>query len=181
MKRVYIDTSVFVFLFVTKFNPFFSKKSKEFLQKVESGDYEALISLFAMMELVKQLRELMVKQGVCKKADWEENIKKAFEAIYKMQNVRIIEALTTTEGQLDKLALLTHSEIAWDGFNIMNKYPGSARPSDFNFVHDGIHPVDAIHIALAKKTGCSAIATFDRDFKETNPDIAPILLMEDRF
>ena len=180
MKRVYIDTSVLVFFFVSRFDPNFSKKSREFLGKVEAGNYEALISLFALMELVKQLRELLVKSNVCVKADWESSIKKAFEAIYKMQNVKIIEAINSENGQINA-TVLSHSEIAWDSFNIMNKYPGSVKMKDNQFYHDGIHPVDAVHITLAKKTGCLAIATFDRDFRETNADLQSLVLMDDNF
>jgi predicted nucleic acid-binding protein len=182
MKRVYLDTTVLVFYFVSRFDPGFSKKSKEFLGKVEAGNYEALISLFALMELVKQFRELLIKSNICMKADWESSIKKALEALYKMRNVRIIEAMNGEAEQTNVTNLvLTHSEIAWDGFNIINKYPGSVKQRDNLFYHDGLHPIDAVHLALAKKTGCSAIATFDRDFRETDAELPSILLMEDYF
>ena len=115
-------------------------------------------------------------------ADWESSIKRALEALYKMRNVRIIEAMNGEAEQTNVTNLvLTHSEIAWDGFNIINKYPGSVKQRDNLFYHDGIHPIDAVHLALAKKTGCSAIATFDRDFRETNAEVPSILLMEDYF
>jgi predicted nucleic acid-binding protein len=39
MKKVYIDTSVLVFFFI-RFDTTFSKMSKDFLAKVESGKYE---------------------------------------------------------------------------------------------------------------------------------------------
>lgn len=181
MQRVYVDTSVLVFFFITTFNPAFSKKSKEFLTKVESGKYEGTISLFALMELVKQIRELLVRADVCSKVDWEREIKSAFEAIYKMQNIKIIEGMVAEKGKLDQVSLLTHSEVAWDSFNIMNKYCGAVKLNNGSLVHDGIHPVDAVHIALAKKMGCSAIATLDRDFKETDGEVQSLILLDDIF
>ncbi len=141
-----------------------------------------MISLYALMELEKQLRELMVKSNVCLRTDWDTNIKSCLKAIYKMQNVKIIEAITTDEEQID-IGSLLHSELAWDTFNIMTKYPGNIKLNRNNgqFNHDGLHPVDAVHLALAKKTGCLAIATFDRDFRETNSEVQSLLLMEDTF
>ena len=133
------------------------------------------------MELIKQIRELLVKADVCMKADWERAIKSAFEAIYKMQNIKIIEGTVAEKGQLDSITLLTHSEIAWDSFNIMNKYCGAVKVTNGSLFHDGIHPVDAVHIALAKRMGCSAIATLDRDFKETDGEVPSLILMDDVF
>ncbi len=52
------------------------------------------------MELVKQLRELLVKANVCMKADWEQAVKIAFESIYKMQNMKIIEGTLTEKVKL---------------------------------------------------------------------------------
>ena len=181
MKRVYIDTSILVFFFIRTFDASFSKMAKDFLTKVESGQYEGVISLFVLMELVKQLRELLVKANVCMKADWETAVKTAFEAIYKMQNMKIIEGTVAEKGQSDSCSLLTHSEVAWDSFNIMNKYCGSVKLKNGGFVHDGIHPVDAVHVALAKKTGCSMIATLDRDFKETDNEVKSLILLDDPF
>jgi ferredoxin-thioredoxin reductase catalytic subunit len=86
--RVYVDTSVLVFFFITNFDPKFSKASKEFFTRVESGKYEGMISLFALIELIKQLRELLVRANICMPKDWEEATKKAIEAIYKMQNIK---------------------------------------------------------------------------------------------
>lgn len=181
MKRVYVDTSVLVFFFITTFNTAFSRKSKDFLSKVESGEYEGTISLFALMELIKQIRELLVKADVCMKADWEQAIKQAFQAIYSMQNIKIIEGTVVEKDETDSITLLTHSEIAWDSFNIMNKYCGTVKVNNGGFCHDGIHPVDAVHIALAKRMGCTAIATFDRDFRETDDVVKSLFLLDDLF
>jgi predicted nucleic acid-binding protein len=181
MRRVYVDTSVLVFFFITSFNANFSSKSKEFLDKIRAGKYEGTISLFVLMELVKQIRELLVRADVCTKEDWEKAIKMAFEAIYSMPNMKIIEGTVLEKGKTDKLSLLYHSEIAWDSFNIMTKYCGKVKVNGAIFCHDGIHPVDAVHIALAKRMGCTAIATFDKDFRETDKEVPSIVLMEDVF
>jgi predicted nucleic acid-binding protein len=133
------------------------------------------------MELVKQLRELLVKANVCMKADWEQAVKIAFESIYKMQNMKIIEGTLTEKGEVDPCTLLTHSEVAWDSFNLMTKYCGSVKLKNNVLVHDGIHPVDAVHVALAKKLGCSMIATLDRDFKETDSEVKSLILLDDPF
>lgn len=42
--------------------------------------------------------------------------------------------------------------------------------------HDGVHAMDVLHIVIAKRMGCSNIATDDRDFEETRSEIEPMLL-----
>src|SRR3989304_5017693 len=152
--RVYLDTSVLVFFFITNFEPKFSNASKEFLKRVESGKYEGLISLFALMELIKQLRELLVKANIVAKKDWEESTKRAIEAIYKMQNIKIIEGSSQERKTVLTVSNVSHSEIAWERFDIINKYQGRVGLRNSKLQHDGIHPVDAVHVVLAKKMGC---------------------------
>jgi predicted nucleic acid-binding protein len=38
--------------------------------------------------------------------------------------------------------------------------------------------MDALHIVLAKKMGCSKIATFDMDFMDTKDEVEPMLLSQ---
>jgi predicted nucleic acid-binding protein len=181
VQRIYVDSSVLVYFFISNLDPKFSKKSKDFLERVESGKYEGTISLFALMELVKQLRELLVRANICSPADWDVSIKKALEKIYKMPNIKIVEGTLAERKQSLTPFSLSHSEIAWDSFDIMNKYQGSVKIKSGNYEHDGLHPIDAVHVTLAKRMGCVMIATFDRDFKETNGEITPLLLQDDTF
>ena len=180
-QRVYVDSTVLVFNFITQFDPRFSRAAKEFLKRVESGKYEGIISLFVLMELAKQIRELMVKANVCRPQDWQDSIKIAIEAIYKMQNMKIVEGNSAERKSLTTALSLLHSEIAWDSFDIMSKYHGSTKQKNGELEHDGIHPVDALHIALAKRMGCALIATLDHDFRETDHEIKSLLLQTDVF
>jgi predicted nucleic acid-binding protein len=180
-QKIYVDSSVLVFFFVTNFDKRFSKVSKDFLTRVESGKYEGMISLFVLMELIKQVRELLVKANICNRKDWDANIKKAVEAIYKMQNIKIVEGSSDEQKSSSIVSGLSHSEIAWESFEVMNKYQGFVKQKNNELEHDGIHPVDAVHITLAKKMGCSMIATLDRDFRETDGEIKSLLLQEDIF
>jgi predicted nucleic acid-binding protein len=178
-ERIYVDSCVLVFHFITRFEPRYSAKCKELLEKVESGKYEAMISLFALMELVKQIRELLVKQNVFDHGEWQESVKEAVEAIFRMKNVKIVEGNPDERKAIATDSGLSHSAIAWDSFDIINKYQGSVKRRKNEFEHDGIHPVDAVHISLARKMGCSMIATLDRDFREADSEVKSLLLQED--
>lgn len=180
-KRVYIDSCVLIFYYITKFDANKSETCRNFLKSVESGKYEGVVSLFGLMELVKQIRELMVKTGNCNPQDWQESVKKAVEGIYSIKNVKIVEGSPSEKKTLAGVSELSHSDIAWEGFDIINKYPGKVRLSKNEIVHDGIHPVDAVHVSLAKRMGCEMIATLDRDFRETTPEVQSLLLQEDVF
>lgn len=179
-QRVYVDSCIFVFQNITSLIPEFSRLSRLFLGKVQSGKYEGIVSIVSLMEFTKQIRELMVKANVVKKSDWLDAAKIAIESIYKMKNVKIIEGNPDERKNLLLIQTMLHSEVAWESFDILSKYPGSVK-KDKEIEHDGIHPIDAFHIVLAKRMGCDRIATLDQDFRETDGEIESLLLQEDIF
>jgi len=179
--RLYIDSNVLIFYYITKFDVRFSTICREFLKKVESGKYEGVVSLLGLMELVKQIRELLVKSGTYDPSDWQASIRKAIEGIYSIKNVKIVEGSQNERRPFGMVSELSHSEIAWESFDIITKYHGKIKEGKNGLEHDGIHPVDALHVALAKRMGCTMIATFDRDFRETAPEVQSLLLQDDAF
>ena len=59
--KFYIDTNVLVYYLKSKYFPALSKTAKLFLQKIEKGNYIGTISALTIAELIKSLREIMVK------------------------------------------------------------------------------------------------------------------------
>ena len=171
----YIDTNILLYFLKTKYFGKQSDMAKRFLQKIEDGKYHGTISEFTLSELVKSLREVMVKYENIKLAnDWKIEIGKALKAIYEIQNLDIKKVFTKNDGK----QLLTE-EIANEGINILQKYPGKVSKKDDEFEHDGLHPMDTYHIVLAKTLGCSALATFDNDFDESKTEIPTLKLQSD--
>jgi predicted nucleic acid-binding protein len=181
-NRLYIDSTVLVYHEFKNFKPTFSQRSEELLSKIERGKYEGIVSILSIMELVKSIRGLLTECNNCDKNAWREATRSAIEAIYKIKNIQIIEGDPTERKTSSQIEDLLYSTFIWKGFEILNKYPGKPGKSksiNHDFEHDGLSPVDTLHITLAQKMSCSKIATFDHDFKESRGEIMPLMLQED--
>ncbi len=120
------------------------------------------------MELLKILREIELEfEGVMSPADWQRDANIAIASIYKMKNIKIYEEPSSSV------------QFLADSLDVLRTYPGAIKRVGDHDKHDGIHPMDALHILMAKRLGCTEIATFDRDFDETSREIPPIILNRD--
>ncbi len=180
-ERLYIDTQVFVYYFVTEEKPEFSDIAKRFLQKIEDGKYEGVVSLLTLMELTKTVRNLCVKlMSEYYAKTWNERMAEAYKVINSFKNIRIIEGNPDERVGTALIKDILYSEIAKEAHGILAKYAGKV----FNdrregLVHSGINCVDSLHIVSARKTGCYKIATFDNGFLETTSEIVPLMLQKD--
>ncbi|MGI0056525.1 MAG: type II toxin-antitoxin system VapC family toxin [Nitrosarchaeum sp.] len=169
----YLDTNIFVYYFKSKFYPDNSKIAKLFLEKIENGKYQGVISNLVLMELIKQLHEIAVEfEQRYSQADWKKEIEMAISTIYKIKNLDVKNDI------IENNINLSYKDILDNGLQIMTKYQGSVETKS-KIVHDGIHSMDAFHIITAKKLGCSKLATFDKDFCETKNEIPPLILQKD--
>lgn len=180
--RVYVDSSVLCNWYSedNSSNPKNSSKPKiasDFLDDVNDGNYEAVVSLLVIKEVVKFIRNIFVLNGKYNPEVWMQEEKNVIDRIFRLQGVKIIE------GRPDEIRTLKPEEIAFgnlshDALETLLKYGGRMkfRKKKRRREHDGVHPMDVLHIALAKKMLCAKIATFDFDFKETKKEIEPIVL-----
>lgn len=150
--------------------------AQRFLKDVSSGKYEGIISLLAVKEFVKFIRNLSVANGDNDPQKWLEREKRLLDVIWRLKGVKIIEG--TSEERAVSGTNLSFADVSMEALTLMKKYGGSVKrnPNTNKMEHDGIHPMDALHIAVAKGMGCSKIATFDNDFIETKAEIEPMRL-----
>lgn len=180
-ERLYIDTQVFVYYFITKEKPEFSLIAKRFLQKIEDGKYEGVVSLLTLMELTKTVRSLSVQlMSEYDPQTWKERMSEAYKVINSIKNIKIVEGNPDERVGTALIKGILYSEIVKEAHGILEKYTGKVYDSrQEGLIHSGINCVDGLHIVLARKTGCYKIATFDNGFLETTSEIVPLLLQKD--
>lgn len=178
---MYLDTQIFVYYSLTRYVPRFSQIAKSFLQKIEKGKYEGVVSMLAIMELIKVIRSVCVQEmGEYDSKIWKDRISRVITAILKMKNIKLVEGSPEERVGIALIKDLLHSEIVWEGYEIIDRHPGSVQKiSRTKFRHKGLSCVDSLHLVLAKKVGCRRIATFDKGFEESRDVLEPVILQKD--
>jgi len=175
--RIYLDSSVLVNYSFKKGNEQFSLLAMTLLNKVQIGLYEGVISTLCLMELMTSLRGLLTSHGVRDPQKWRSAIEEAFQAIFRVKNIVLVEGNPNERIGTDEIRDLFYSSIVWEAFEILTKHPGKAGLDKENKLkHDGLSAPDVIHIALAKRLACSEIASFDEDFLESKGEIYALIL-----
>lgn len=178
-NRLYLDAVVLVHYTITKINRTFSRKTKELLSKIESGEYEGVVSLLALMECTKVIRHLEASiNSNCNPRDWKKRMSALVAALLQFKNVRIVEGSPTNRSYSPKIKDLLYGAISWQAYDIMDKYPGRCKQTPRGYKHDGLSACDCLHICIAKAMGCQSIATFDRDFDESRKEIKPFFIQD---
>jgi predicted nucleic acid-binding protein len=168
LHRLYLDTNILIYALSGKSRPHLTKQARAILKKIELGIYQGVISEFVLMEVISGMRKL-----------YFENCKE--------QPVPLKEVVAFVENTL--FTILRHPNIflfksersfqslEWEALRLMNKYPGTilCNKQGVN-KYRIIHPIDAIHILLAKEAECTALYTNDRAFKEAESEIKITLL-----
>jgi predicted nucleic acid-binding protein len=155
--------------------------AKRFLQRVQDGKYEGVVSLLTLMELTKNVRSLCVKLlGEYDSRSWNERMAEAYKVINSIKNIKIIEGNPDERVGTALIKDILYSDIVKEAHSILAKYSGKVYDDpEKGFIHSGLNCVDGLHIILAKRTGCYKIATFDNGFLETASEIVPLLLQKD--
>lgn len=179
--RLYLDTNVLLHYLKTNYRPNFAKLAGDLVQKIEDGIYQGVVSTFTLAELVKVLREVMVRyEHENNPINWNSQIEKGLESILNIGNIHVVKHYAKTNEQP-----LLFDEVIEEGLRIMMQFPGNVKLKTDKkrhtkkYHHEGLHIDDAYHIKLAKDLLCAKIATFDNDFDETRAEIVPLLLHKD--
>lgn len=173
-NRIYLDSGVLIkWLYGDSYT---IPAAQRFLKEVSSGKYEGIISLLAVKEFIKFIRHLSVTNGENNPQKWLDKEKNLLASVWKLKGVKIIEG--KSEEHVVTGTNLAFADVSMEALSLMRKYGGSAKrnPQTNKMEHDGLHPMDALHLAVAKGMGCSKIATFDNDFNETKSELEPVYL-----
>jgi len=180
-ERIYIDTNVLVYFFYTKQRKDFSDKAKLFLGKVETSKFEGVISSITLMELIKCLRELLVKFGKIYDLNRvDEIICQQIKVLYSIDNIRFAEGRPPEYDPTTEVENLYYYAVSNESLKLIQSCKGKVYP-DYNTgvaEHTGLHPIDIIHVVLAKQLQCDKIATFEWNFKETANEVTPLILQD---
>jgi len=180
-ERLYIDSNILVYYFYTKQRNDLSKKAQNLLQKIESAKFEGVISSFTLMEVMKSLRELLIKYGnVRKVTDIENIIREQIFGLFAIRNIRFVEGRPPDFTPMSEVKELLFCKICNEAFSILCKCTGKP---DYDqetgqVVHKGLHAPDILHIVLAKELQCDKLATFEWNFREAQKEIVPLILQD---
>jgi len=180
-ERLYIDSMVLIYYFYSKQRKDFSEKAKIFLQKIERAKFEGVISSLTLMEVIKSLRELLIKYGNIRKiAEIEEIIRQQISGLFAIGNIRFVEGRPPDFRPVPEAEELYFCTVCNEALAILHECTGKPdydREED-KIVHKGLHAPDILHIVLAKKLQCDKLATFEWNFREAEKEIVPLILQD---
>ena len=180
-ERLYIDANVIVYYFYTRQREDFSRKARNLLQKIENNKFEGVVSSLTLMEVMKSLRELLVRYGGIHRVDEVEKIiREALSALFAIRNIRIVEGRPPEFKPMRETQELHFCTVCNEALGILRECPGKPHVDreTGETVHMGLHVPDFFHVVLAKKCQCDKLATFDWDFKEAQNEIVPLILQD---
>lgn len=178
-EMLYLDSCVII-AFFTKTHPFHAK-AKDMLSKIENKKFTGVVSSLSLMEFIKILREALVESGqLGSMSDIESVIKQHLKVLYVIDNIRFVEGRPPEFEPIPEIESVYFYLISHNGLKIISQYCGHVElDNNENRKHDGLSPLDALHVALAKFLGCDKLVTTDWDFRECQNEITPLIL-EDR-
>ena len=173
-SRVYIDSSIFLGWLLG--NPKANQKTQEFLNKINQGLYDGVTSTLVLNELIKVIRKNSVEHNILDAIKWDATERKAIQAIFAIKGLSVIKG--EPNDAKNYIGQMTFGRISSEALVLMKKYPGKVGTNykTGKKEHDGISPVDAYHIILAKRCDCDLLATLDNDFMETRSEITPLVI-----
>ena len=173
-SKVYIDTSIFLGWLLGNLKT--NQKTQEFLNKINQGLYDGVTSTLVLNELIKVIRKNKVENNILDVIKWDATERKAIQAIFAIKGLSVIKGEPNDAKK--HISQMTFGRISSEALVLMKKYPGKVGTNykTRKKEHDGISPVDAYHIILAKRCDCDLLATLDNDFIETHSEITPLVI-----
>lgn len=176
-KRYYIDTNVLVNYAVGHDVQDFHESAERFLEKVEDGTYEGILSPLTILEYISVVRRILANESHVQDTEKrEEAIREAISFFIELDNVVTVKfepnevpRMTEGEGQI--------SSVFVEAYNIILTYNEGrlAAHGKYKF----LSAADAIHLVLADLVGCDGIASFDKDFENTEDELEWLNLIPD--
>ena len=173
LKRIYFDTNFFIYAFYSKRDPYKSMQARAILSKISAGIYQGVTSKLALLEVISALRKMMVdnpKSTPPTVDEIHETIDAVFLSILLIKNLEIFESKSPFTAHEDEALLLMQK---YQGRITKNK-DKKKNKKEYNYKF--LHPVDALHVVLAKEASCDALCTADRAFNQVKSKIRINLL-----
>ena len=169
---VYADTGFIVAIVMGAIDPFFDDAVR-FLEAVKSSGARLVISNLALAEAVDVIRKRIKANTRCKDVSGREREAVDGEAAKAVRDVRrVINTLRTdkmadmygdiTSEQPD-LATLYKSMLGLEG-----RTPQARKGNTYR--HEGLGPIDLVHIGMAQLAGARVICTTDKAFAQIVDD-----------
>jgi len=180
-ERLYIDANVLVYYFYSKQRKDFFKKAQNLLQKIENNKFEGIISSLTLMEVIKSLRELLVKYGNIRRSkEIEEIIRQQIHQLFTFRNIRFVEGRPPELIPMPESEKLYFCTVCNEALAILHRCTGKTDVDRVTgeFVHRGLSAPDILHVVLANKLQCDKLATFEWNFKEAKEEIVPLILQD---
>jgi len=161
LDRIYLDTNIFFYAFYSKKYPDKSRSAKNILNSIANGVFSGVISLLVLQEIISGLRKVFFKELQMTSVDNIET--RIYEIIQNILQIPYLELFQSEQN---------FSKIELDSFLLLHQYPGEISPEGYKF----IHPLDAMHIEIAKEAHCIALYTAEKSFENLGSEI-PIRLI----
>lgn len=173
-ERIYIDSCVFM---NKSFKDAAKKTEKDlaedFLQKVEDGEYDGVITPFVILEIMTAGRRMLIRRTKKPMDEIEKEVLEALENVSRMQNLYVYPN-PRIHIDIDKALHMAQSfGLKYPG-KIVKYRPGTGRP--FGRYRDGMLACDLLHLAFALNSDCDEFVTFDKDFKDVDEGITITIL-----
>lgn len=173
--RLYLDTMVIIAYF-HKGHRLHSKADK-MITNIEKVKYEGVISSLTLMEFIKVLREGYIETNRMNIAENEKEIKSKIDILYRINNLCFVEGRPPEFDAMDEIKSVYFNAVTQKAFEIFCKHCGTIRKNqDDEIEHQGIHAMDALHLALAKVLDCDKIVTDEDAFKEVKNELVVLML-----
>ncbi|MCK4443100.1 MAG: type II toxin-antitoxin system VapC family toxin [Thermoplasmata archaeon] len=164
MKRTYIDSCVFVYHLFQGEKPL-GKAAKQFLTRLEDGEFHGVISPFVILEIHTVGRRILVLNTKKTEEEIEEDVTKEMVRLAEFPNLSLFPT-PSHPLNLNKIFLLA--------FPFLKKYfgriesCGQTRKTPEGRDHRALYTVDLIHLATAISSECDEFATTDRLFEDVD-------------
>lgn len=161
MDRIYLDTNLFFYAFYSRNHPDKSRSTKNILNSISNGVFIGVISFLVLLEIISGLRKVLFKEVKISSVDSIET--KIYDIIQKILKIPYLELFESQQ---------KFSAIELFSLLLIRQYPGEISPEGYKF----IHPIDAMHIEIAKEAHCIALYTAEKSFEHLGSEI-PIRLI----
>ena len=174
-ERLYLDTMVIVAYFHKGHR--LHANAEKLIANIEKVKYEGVISSLTLMEFIKVLRDACVEDNRMNIAENEEEIKSKINYLYRINNLCFVEGRPPEFDAMEEVKSVYFNTISQKAFEILCKHCGSIiKNKDEEFEHQGVHAMDALHLALAKVLDCDKIVTDENAFREVKSELDVLML-----
>jgi predicted nucleic acid-binding protein len=174
-ERLYLDTMVIVAYFHKGHR--LHTNAEKLITNIEKVKYEGVISSLTLMEFIKVLRDAYVEDNRMNIAENEKEIRSKINYLYRINNLCFVEGRPPEFDAMEEVKSVYFNAVSQKAFEILCTNCGSViKNMNEEFEHEGVHAMDALHLALAKVLNCDKIVTDENAFREVKAGLEVLML-----